>query len=182
MASENFRKKHKHIFLAPEDEAGLEAAIYDAWPGVRLIDTATHYGKIVPEINAPLDGKVAGIWNPDIFPTLAVRTREDGSSWTDDPHSLILWGGCRPKSTDGIRVGWWSTFPSLGSAQAEVDFRIFVDSCWRIMMRLTHGGVVAHTKSGIKELGRYRIGEVARERALAGELALWDMRARLEAS
>ncbi|MET9630156.1 hypothetical protein ABZX92_22075 [Lentzea sp. NPDC006480] len=166
------------ILLLPEDEAALQAAIFEACPGVRIIDAHGEWrGQTTskpPVRDSVLDvSQRALLWDPAIHPRLpqprfsglAVRSPQAGK--------VVQWR--RSLCTDGVLASGMF----LAVVWPDMDPRMIAltSSIWRAVLRHTSNYLVRWIEgTGQEQISpSHRVGHHALAAARDGELCLNDL-------
>lgn len=168
------RSKQSPVFLLPEDEIALQAAIVAKHPHVRILDDSGPW----PDANTPPvrasvteTGTIAGIWPSDLSPDFPTEVRSNGTVWGTGTGTgpAIQWLRSRVKSEGVLSAGRLATMLDPGT-------EAFVRSVFRILFRVTSNDLVRHHKPTGEHvrMPSYRIGPHAMEEARAGRLTLMD--------
>lgn len=157
------RFRYATLFLTPEDEAALHAAIVEAHPGTVLLEpTASLAVKARREHARTADaGPKVLLWDPVVQPVL--RNPVNGR--------VVKWqrGSC---TEDGVLdAGMW-TVAMRDSTTPEMQ--TFINDLWRAMLRFTSNYLVRWVEgTGVEQrMPSYRIGPDALKAATEGRITL----------
>jgi hypothetical protein len=164
------KKKLSPVLLLPEDEVALQAAIADAHPDVRVLDSGAWQDADTPPVLGSITEvrSFAYLWPTGLHPVLPTHVRSNGAVWGSQTGKVVQWDRSR------LREGTLEA-GALGVV-IEPGLEDFVKSVWRILFRLTTNNLVRHHKPTGEHvrMPTYRIGPHALGEARAGRLTLMD--------
>lgn len=165
------RERDVQLFLLPEDELAIAAAILREYPDVAFLDETQWVDPEIPPSRGSIIecGRIAGIWNRSVYPKIRGRRRVNGR--VDGPEQeIVQWVRSRLGSPDVLHSGRWAySFPEA----VDPAMVAFVDRIWRILFKATTNRMrrASAVDPNTPERG-YRVGASAFMHSAAGDLVL----------
>lgn len=170
------RSKQSPVLLLPQDEEEVLAALRHSRPGVQILDGS------VPWVSADSPpvctsiaetGTIASIWNPEIFPTLPVEVRSNGSIRGPQAGPVVQWMRSPVRDGGRLEAGRWAATMDDNIAPEMIAF---IRDIWKVLFRLTGNDLARlDLRSGDAILQpKYRVGPAALQLARSGDIELYD--------
>ena len=165
------KERDAQLLLLPEDETALSQAIQREFPGVVFLDEKQWVDPEIPPVRASIleCGRIAGIWNRDVYPTIRGHRRQSGR--VDGPElEVVQWVRSLVREPGILHSGRWAY--SLPESAAP-EMLIFVDKIWRILFRQTTNRMRRSSAANpnARERG-FRVGAHAFRQSEEGKLQL----------
>ncbi|MEZ0090235.1 hypothetical protein [Streptacidiphilus sp. EB129] len=164
------------LLLLPQDERAVADAIMERYPAVKFLDSRPWEAESVPPIVGSINssGSSLAIWNPEIHPVLPVDTRPNGIIMGPQIGPVVQWLRSCEIPSGSLNSGRWAA--TIGNGQSP-EMSEFIKGIWDILMKLTRNELERLKKGSSNEdsvvsESRFRIGPMALERAMRGELKL----------
>ncbi|MEV6738549.1 hypothetical protein AB0N14_17115 [Streptomyces sp. NPDC051104] len=164
------------LLLLPEDEDRVLRAIQSKHPGVKLLAYVPWVDRGAPPVRESVDecGTIATIWNPALHPRLPVDIGSDGAIVGPGIGPVVQWVRSLEKTPGILESGRWA---AGFDKERDPEMANFVGSLWRVLNRFTTNRMVRTRGAGLNAAAvaperRFRVGEMAAERALEGSLTL----------
>lgn len=165
------RERDAQILLLPEDEIELEGAIKREFPGVQFIDEKGWVDPNIPPTKKTIleCGRIAGIWNSEVYPAIRGRRRENGR--IDGPElEIVQWVRSAVRESGVLHSGRWAySLPEPPNPA----MLVFVERIWRILFSMTTNRMRRSSAMDQNSPERgFRVGSLAFRRAQEGKLVL----------
>jgi hypothetical protein len=129
------KERDVEFLLLPDDELALASKLQREFPGVVFLDETQWTDPETPPVRASiLDcGRIATIWNRDIYPVIRGRRRSNGR--VDGPeYETVQWLRSLLREPNVLEAGRWAySLP----VSARPEMFAFVDRIWRILLSET---------------------------------------------
>ncbi|MFF1724714.1 hypothetical protein [Streptomyces sviceus] len=165
-----------HLLLFPEDEGQVLQAIQEKFSEVKLVANVPWVDERTPPVrdSAGNCGTIATIWNPILHPRLPVGVGPNGIITGPGVGPVVQWVRSLEKNIGILECGRWA---AGFNKERDPEMAYFVESLWRLLNRFTSNRMVRTRGAGLDAPAvaperRFRVGEMAAERALQGALTL----------
>lgn len=175
--------KRAEVLLLPEDEADVVEALRLHFPAIQLVDNRgwRSADEVPARASIAECGSMVALWNPDIVPHLPVNVRANGVIDGPQTGPVIQWLRSARRDGSVLDAGRWAA--AVGTT-TDPDMAGFVRASWRVLMslstnKLVRGGELGRTPQRLGAERGFRVGRLALEEALRGELTLASNQMRL---
>ncbi|MFJ8062123.1 hypothetical protein [Streptomyces sp. NPDC096142] len=164
------------LLLLPQDEQAVVEAIIERYPAVKFLESRPWEAESVPPIVGSINssGSSLAIWNSKIHPTLPVDIRPNGNIMGPQIGPVVQWLRSREIPSGSLNAGRWAA--TVGNGQSP-EMSDFIKGIWDVLMKLTRNELErlkkgSYNEDSVVSESRFRIGPMALERAMCGELKL----------